>query len=90
MRTPQLRHAVQGLAVAVFLLGAVAALGSHRAASSLAVARKDFAGLVDIGCACTWDARALAAPRSSSKPAIATPPGSGVDRGPRALSALSS
>jgi hypothetical protein len=46
MRTPQLRHAFPGLAVAV-LFGAVAALGSDRAASSLAVAAQgDFAGLV--------------------------------------------
>jgi pimeloyl-ACP methyl ester carboxylesterase len=49
MRPLQLRHAVRALAVAI-PLGAVAALGIPRAASSLEVATQgDFAGLIDIG-----------------------------------------
>src|SRR5712692_307212 len=46
---PLHRHAVPALAVAI-LLGAIAALGTPRAASSVEVAAQgDFAGLVDIG-----------------------------------------
>ena len=49
MRPLQLRHAVHALAVAI-PLGAVAALGIPRAASSVEVAAQgDFAGLIDIG-----------------------------------------
>ncbi len=49
MCTPPLRHTFLGLAVVV-LLGSVAALDTHRAGSSVAVAAQgDFVGLVDIG-----------------------------------------